>query len=203
MAMGSRRTTPTAPVAAAVVSDARVAPRNVPWSQSNAWYARGTSFWRRAPKRMALMGTPLGLSHSGDRDGHSLAGTVKRLLGWATGPSREAFHGRPRQSATVLGVGSSCPSHHTPPSGLSPTLVKIVFLRMVRMALGLVLELVPGTTPKKPASGLTAHRRPSSPTRSHAMSSPTVNTRQPSMDPGGTSMARLVLPQALGSAPHT
>ena len=26
---------------------------------------------------------------------------------------------------------------------------------------------------------------------------------QPGIDPGGTSMARLVLPQALGNAPHT
>ena len=199
--MGSRRTTPTAPVAAAVVSEARVAPRKVPWAQSKDWYTRGTSFWRRAPNRMALTGTPLGFSRSAEMDGHSLAGTVKRLLGWAAGPS--LFHGRPRQSVTLLGAGSSCPSHHTPPSGLSPTLVKMVFFWIVRMALGLVLELVPGTTPKNPASGFTAHSRPSSPTRSQAMSSPTVNTFQPFMDLGGTSMARLVLPQALGSAPQT
>jgi hypothetical protein len=34
MAIGSRRTTPTAPTAAAVVSDESVAPTKVPWVQS-------------------------------------------------------------------------------------------------------------------------------------------------------------------------
>ena len=68
------------------------------------------------------------------------------------------------------------------------------------MALGLVFVDVPGATPKKPASGLIAHRRPSGPGRSHAMSSPTVQTFQPFCDAGGISMARLVLPQALGNA---
>jgi hypothetical protein len=35
-------------------------------------------------------------------------------------------------------------------------LVKIAFSRIVAIALGLVLTLVLGATPKKPASGLTA-----------------------------------------------
>ena len=68
-------------------------------------------------------------------------------------------------------------------------------------ALGLVVRLVPGTTPKKPASGLTAHSRPSAPGRSQAMSSPTVHAFQPGIDAGGTSIARLVLPHADGNAP--
>ena len=42
-----------------------------------------------------------------------------------------------------------------------------------------VLDDVPGATPKKPDSGLMAHRRPSGPGRSHAMSSPTVHTFHP------------------------
>ena len=67
-------------------------------------------------------------------------------------------------------------------------------------AFGLVLCDVPGTTPKKPASGLTAHSRPSSPGRSQAMSSPTVSAFQPGIDGGGTSIARLVLPHADGNA---
>ncbi len=71
-------------------------------------------------------------------------------------------------------------------------------LLMVRIALGLVCSLVPGATPKKPYSGLTAHSRPSSPTFIHAMSSPRVSTFQPGIV--GSSMARLVLPQALGNA---
>ena len=53
------------------------------------------------------------------------------------------------------------------------------------------------TTPKKPNSGLIAYRRPSGPGCSHAMSSPTVVIFQPFIAAGGTSIARLVLPQAL------
>ena len=60
---------------------------------------------------------------------------------------------------------------------------------------------MPGATPKKPASGLIAHSRPSSPNFIHAMSSPTVSTVQPSSV--GISIARLVLPQADGKAPVT
>ena len=60
---------------------------------------------------------------------------------------------------------------------------------------------MPGATPKKPNSGLTAHRRPSSPIRIQAMSSPIDSTFQPGMV--GASIARLVLPQALGKAAAT
>ena len=70
-------------------------------------------------------------------------------------------------------------------------------------AVGFVRRLVPGTTPKKPASGFTAHRRPSLPGRSHAMSSPTVRASQPGIEAGGTSIARFVLPHADGNAPAT
>ncbi|OOK68681.1 hypothetical protein BZL30_6812 [Mycobacterium kansasii] len=69
---------------------------------------------------------------------------------------------------------------------------------MVRMALGLDFQLVPGATPKKPNSGLTAYSRPSLPNRIQAMSSPSVSARQPGMV--GCSIARLVLPHADGKA---
>ena len=72
---------------------------------------------------------------------------------------------------------------------------------MVRIALGLVFQLVPGATPKKPNSGLTAYSRPSSPKRIHAMSSPTVSARQPGMV--GCSIARFVFPHADGNAAAT
>jgi hypothetical protein len=62
------------------------------------------------------------------------------------------------------------------PSVVTATLVKIVSWLIVSIALGLVSGPVPGTTPKKPASGFTAHSRPSAPGRSQAMSSPTVRT---------------------------
>ena len=48
------------------------------------------------------------------------------------------------------------PSHHTSPSSVRATLVKIVLPHSVFMALGLVSSPVPGATPKKPASGLMA-----------------------------------------------
>ena len=49
------------------------------------------------------------------------------------------------------------PSHHTSPSSVSATLVKIECPpSMAAMALGLVSVLVPGATPNSPVSGLTA-----------------------------------------------
>src|SRR5205814_7598987 len=98
---------------------------------------------------------------------------------------------------------SVIPSHHTPPSGVRAVFVKMVFLDSVAMAFGLVLADVPGATPKKPASGLIARRRPVASGLIQAMSSPTVHTLQPSNPLGGISMARLVLPQALGKAAAT
>ena len=79
----------------------------------------------------------------------------------------------------------------------------MVLVAIVFMAPGLVLRLVPGATPKKPASGLMAHSRPSAPGRSHAMSSLIVSTFHPFMLAGGSNIARLVLPQAEGKAPAT
>src|SRR5512140_1044450 len=91
------------------------------------------------------------------------------------------------------------PSHHTSPSGVMAQLVKIEFFVAVSMAFGFDFMLVPGATPKKPASGLIAYSRPSGPNFIQAMSSPTVSTFQPGMV--GMSIARLVLPQADGNAP--
>ncbi len=72
---------------------------------------------------------------------------------------------------------------------------------IVRIAFGLVFQPVPGATPNSPNSGFTAYSRPSSPNRIQAMSSPSVSTSQPSSV--GSSIARLVLPQALGNAAAT
>src|SRR5690606_9749408 len=93
----------------------------------------------------------------------------------------------------------SRPSHHTSPSSVSATLVNTVLpASMVFIAFGLDFQLVPGATPKNPASGLTAYSRPSLPNRIQAMSSPRVSARQPGMV--GWIIARLVLPQADGNA---
>ena len=58
---------------------------------------------------------------------------------------------------------------------------------------------MPGATPKNPASGLIACRRPSGPNFIQAMSSPTVSTFHPGSV--GISIARFVLPHADGNAP--
>ena len=73
--------TPTAPVAAAVVSEDSVAPMKTPCCQARASPAGGMVSRRRPPKKIASSGTPLGSSHSGATVGHWLSGVVKRLFG--------------------------------------------------------------------------------------------------------------------------
>src|SRR5271154_712245 len=162
---------------------------------------------RRPPKMNALIGTPSGSSHAGSMVGHCDAGAVKRALGCAAfAPVSLAIcgvHFLPCQSRHSAGGVSVMPSHQTPPSGVSATLVKIVFFASVAMALGLVFLLVPGATPKNPDSGLMARRAPLSSGRIQAMSSPTVQTLHPANSFGGMSMAKLVFPQALGKAAAT
>ena len=153
------------------------------------------------------MGTPSGSSHAASIDGHCEAGAVNRPFGCAAlAPvcfAISGVHRSPRQSVHSAGGSSVIPSHHTPPSGVSATLVKIVFRLSVAIALGLVFALVPGATPKNPASGLMARNWPFASGLIHAMSSPTVVTFQSPSAFGGTSMAKLVLPHADGNAAAT
>src|SRR5262245_11542198 len=137
MAKGSRRRLPTAPAAAAVVSDAMVEPRNTPCCQSNPSVTSGTMLARRPPERMAEMGTPAGSCHSGAIDGHWAAGAVNRALGWAAGAVDSGVHGLPFQSVSSAGGSLVSPSHQTSPSGASAVLVKIELPHSVSMALGL------------------------------------------------------------------
>src|ERR1039458_5281805 len=155
MAKGSWRRLPTVPVAAAVVSDAMIEPRKTPCSQLRDWKIKGMTLARRPPKRMASIGTPAGSCHSGAIAGSWLAGAVKRELGWAAGVALALVQGWPFQSVRAE-VGSSMPSHQMSPSAVIAVLVNMVFASIERMALGLVTILVPGATPKKPASGLIA-----------------------------------------------
>src|SRR5205823_7383745 len=201
MANGSRRSLPTLPAAAAVVSEAMIEPRKTPCCQSKASKISGTTDARRPPNRMAEIGTPAGSSHSGAMAGSWLAGAVKRALGWAAGGEDSGVQLLPRQSVRCAGFCSVMPSHHTSPSSVSAVLVKMQLPSRVSMALGFVFVLVPGATPKNPASGLMAYSRPSPPHFLQQMSSPTVSTFQPGRV--GTNMARLVLPQADGNAPVT
>src|SRR6266436_707700 len=115
---------------------------------------------RRPPKMIALIGTPVGFSQSGSIVGHCEAGEVKRAFGWAAFAlvsfAMAGVHFFPCQSVSSAGGWSVMPSHHTPPSGVSATFVKIVFCASAAMAFGFVFFDVPGATPKKPASGLIA-----------------------------------------------
>src|SRR6267378_3649574 len=123
MANGSRRTLPTAPAAAAVVSEAMIEPRNTPWVQSRASVTRGTAFARRPPNRMAETGTPLGSSHSGAMTGHCAAGAVKRAFGWAAGVPLSGVQDWRRQLVRAAGASLVMPSHQTSPSGVRAVLV--------------------------------------------------------------------------------
>src|SRR4051812_39370223 len=202
MANGSRRTTPTAPVAAAVVSEESVAPMKTPWFQSRASVTSGTVVFRRPPNRIAEIGTPFGSSYSGARIGHCVIGVQNRLLGWLEGSSESGVQSWCFQLVRCAGGSSVMPSHQTSPSSVSATLVKTELpLSMMRIAFGLVSQPVPGATPNNPYSGLRAYSRPSSPNRIQAMSSPRVSTFQPGIV--GSSIARLVLPQADGKAAAT
>src|SRR3954468_18289884 len=201
MAIGSKRSLPTSPAAAAVVSTDIVAPRNTPCSQSKDSVTSGTTVARRPPNRNAEIGTPSGSSHSGAIDGHCAAGVVKRALGWAAGSSDSGVHSWPFQSIACAGGSPVIPSHQMSPSSVRAQLVKIELRSIVSIAFGFVLWLVFGATPKNPYSGLTARRRPSESNFIQAMSSPTVSTVQPSSV--GTSIARFVFPQADGKAPVT
>src|ERR671926_1691331 len=92
IAIGSRRTTPTAPVAAAVVSELHVAPRNTPCCQSRACVTSGTVVLRRPPKMIALMGTPCGSWYSGARMSTFSVGVQNRLLGGLEGTPLFGVH---------------------------------------------------------------------------------------------------------------
>src|SRR6478735_1428200 len=139
---------------------------------------RGMVVARRPPKRIALIGTPLGSSQAGSIVGHCEAGEVKRELGCAAfAPvctASAGVHGFPCQSRHSAGGSSVIPSHQTPPSGVSATLVKIVLRDSVAIAFGFVFQDVPGATPKQPASGLIARNRFCASGLSQAISSPTV-----------------------------
>src|SRR6266568_9078305 len=198
MANGSRRNTPAWPIAAAVVSEPQEEPKNTPCSQSNASLTSGMVLGRRPPNKIADNGTPVGFCQSGSITGHCDAGAVNREFGCAPLRPESGVHSLPSQSIPFAGAGTPMSSHQTSPSGVSTTLVNMLFLAKVETACGFDLCDVPGATPKNPVSGFIAYNRPSFPTRIQAISSP----RQVTFQPGnvGCIIARLVFPQALGNA---
>src|SRR6478672_3892864 len=148
IAIGSRRTFPTCPTAAAVVSDPIVAPTYTPAVQLKAWYTSGIVVARRPPKTKAPIGTPAGESQWSSMMGLCTIGAVNRAFGCAAGrPVSLPIAGVQRfpcQSTHSAGGVSVIPSHHTPPSGVSATFGKIVFDATSAIALGLVRAEVPG-----------------------------------------------------------
>src|SRR5215510_13614037 len=138
MANGSRRNTPTALVAAAVVSEPMIEPRKTPWRQLYASVTSGTVVARRPPNRIAEIGTPAGSSHSAATDGTCDSGAVKRLLGCAAGFSDAGVQSLPSQSVRCAGFSGVRPSHHTSPSSVRATLVNTVLRVSAAIALGLV-----------------------------------------------------------------
>src|ERR1700690_475343 len=120
--MGSRRVTPIAPVAAAVVSEAIVAPTKTPCCQSRDSYTSGARRARRPPKISAEMGSPSGSSQCFEIEVDCAAGTVYREFGCAAGPE-PADHGWPFQSIKPLGGAPLIPSHQGSPESVMATLV--------------------------------------------------------------------------------
>src|SRR5262249_45369227 len=151
----------------------------------------------------AEIGTPLGSSQLGSSEGHCEAATVKRAFACAAGRPQPGVQSLPCQSIRRAGGSFVISSHHTSPADVSAPLVKMTLRPSLRMAFGLVAREARGATPKRPASGLIAYRRPSAPGLIQAMSSPTVVTFQPANAAGGIIIAKLVLPHALGKAAVT
>src|ERR1044072_1492574 len=83
MAIGSRRTTPTLPVMAAVVSETSVAAMYKPSSQLGASTMSGTVDEGLPEKTKAAIGSRCGSCPLGSMEGHSTAAAVTRPLGAA------------------------------------------------------------------------------------------------------------------------
>ena len=162
---------------------------------------------RRPPKMMAEMGTPWGFSNSGADAGAVLCRSGEAGVGVGSlGPSAvSGLQGSPFQFRACVGgiLVQASPTTRCCRPGSCTTLVKMVPFLVDARALGLDFALVPGATPKKPFSGLMAHRRPSAPVThpgdivAHAPAPCSPSSDSPRAE---SSMARLVLPQAEGKA---
>jgi hypothetical protein len=96
----------------------------------------------------AEIGTPAGSFQAGSMTGFCVAATVKRAFGCAAFVPEAGVQSLPCQSIRCAGGSFVMPSHHTSPSSVSATFVKMTFSRSEAMQFGLVLSLVPGATPK-------------------------------------------------------
>src|SRR3954452_10866580 len=119
-----------------------------PNAQLKLWTTSGIVPERRPPKMNALTGTPFGSSQSGSSAGFCDAGAVNLALGCDAFVSEAGVQSSPCQSMALAGGLPSMPSHHTSPSSVRATLVKIVLAPIDAMADGFVPYDVPGATPK-------------------------------------------------------
>ena len=103
---------------------------------------------RRPPNTKARIGTPCGSSHDSSSAGFNVAGEVNREFGCAAFVPDSGVQSFPCQSIACAGFGPSIPSHHTSPSSVSATFVKIVSERIDSIPFGFVAYEVPGATPK-------------------------------------------------------
>lgn len=126
---GSAFNVPALCSAALVASEDSVAATKTPWAQSSDSTMSGIVSFRRPPKIIALIGTPSGWSQSGSRPGTCDAGVVKRAFGCDEGTPSAGVHGRRSHEAACSGGGVDSPSHHTPPSGVIATFVKLFWVR--------------------------------------------------------------------------
>ena len=110
---------------------------------------------RRAPNRIAPIGTPCGSLESGEIVAHCARATVKRLFGCAAFSPTSGVHGRPCQSMCPRRRGIVVPL--PPYRAVGPerdVRVDRVVLDRGRWPSGWCSRLVPGTTPKKPGLGV-------------------------------------------------
>ena len=113
---------------------------------------------------IALIGTPSGDSQSGSIVGHCARGRRKAPIGMRGRCSR-LLANRPASSARRAspGIRRRLVRHPLPPHAAirrQRHIGKDGVLRSVAIAVGLVFALVPGATPKNPASGLMPRRIP-------------------------------------------
>jgi hypothetical protein len=145
------------PFAAAVVSEPMVAARYTPWAQLKAWNTSGMSCSAAAEDERADRHALRDLPRRGRCDGHwrCRRGEARVRVRGRRGRS-PGVQSLPCQSMRCAGGVSVMPSHHTSPSSVSATLVKMQLRVRSPSRWGWSSSLVPGATPKKPASGLIA-----------------------------------------------
>src|SRR4029079_15734774 len=107
-----------------------------PYVQLNACTTSGTTVLRRPPKIKALIGTPCGFSQSASITGLCPAGAVKRAFACAAVRPQSGVQSLPVQSIRCVGAVLVMPSHHTSPSSVNATLVKMVLRLHAAIAFG-------------------------------------------------------------------